>query len=956
MTTNEHFSTITVIPELDELTIIDARRHFFAYKEKGIVRTGLFDEDKWILSDERDNRGFDFSLDEAKFHDFGAQFHLTSTDFEQYLKTFIVCNLGNLSLTSLQHIILAIKRVVYAANGEITSSLFESELPWLHYVTDFLSMLPTEGRNEAVDALLQQCDDTWDRFCFSRAGKQRTLATFESYFRFHDVLKRFWAESVNEEEKLFFFPVWLWWNITGVVPMRPHEFVLTPRDCLEVADGKFYITLRKNKIKGSGKAKGYRISEDYQNVRYQIPAQLGKEIQWYLAKTRDCSSTEIGTLFVTTTHYRMWQRSAPYTSRYFTYTNLKTCLRYYYKDILQGRYGYRVLMNYWNDELNGGHKPSEYSASSSEKVWTNCPICGTPVKRNVRFTWAPDENGVGRVIHCRTCGKRKPDNTLTEVFPSIVDYWVYDKNRHKPEYYTISSGKKEYILCPDCGKERYIAICDALTQDSDGTYRVTSCVECARKKQLDLRRQKDSNIAKACPKVDLYWDEKNEYAPNELTLYNLTKVYTHCPTCGKLLHRKAANTFREIDGVWYVLRCQRCAASEADKRRAMLNNGPVILECPELGEWWDSRNEIGPDKVTRGSHYEAYLTCPACHLHLRRDIHTFVSTHRDGRLLPVACPACGYSSKGDPEDNLLKVCPEIADWWDYEANAPFRPEQFTKGSQFMAHLNCPDCGMDLYTGIHSLLHTDENGNIVISHKGRCRKYRAMESDNNLVTCYPQVKTWWDYEENKPHLPEEYTLFSAKQAHFQCPSCGTKTHRRIVDAFVLDEHGVPVLFKCPYCSGAKATPGVNSLAALYPKLAAECLSADDPERILASSSSRMKWKCPDCGGQWFDLVSNRVNGAGCPYCSERKPSPGYNTLQAKHPDLIAKEWAVNENTLIGLDPDRILDSSTEPAWWNCPQCHHPYIMSPKNRLLKLKRGHNPCTFCNGRRIPSPRFIL
>ena len=165
--------------------------YFFAYKEKGIVRTGLFDEDKWILSDERDNRGFDFSLDEAKFHDFGAQFHLTSTEFKQYLKTFIVCNLGNLSLTSLQHIILAIKRVVYAENGEIASSLSESELPWLHYVTDFLSMLPTEGRNEAVDALLQQCDDRWDRFCFSRAGKQRTLATFESYFRFHDVLKRF---------------------------------------------------------------------------------------------------------------------------------------------------------------------------------------------------------------------------------------------------------------------------------------------------------------------------------------------------------------------------------------------------------------------------------------------------------------------------------------------------------------------------------------------------------------------------------------------------------------------------------------------------------------------------------------------------------------------------------------------------------------------------------------------
>lgn len=155
---------------------------------------------------------------------------------------------------------------------------------------------------------------------------------------------------------------------------------------------------------------------------------------------------------------------------------------------------------------------------------------------------------------------------------------------------------------------------------------------------------------------------------------------------------------------------------------------PLILECPEIGKWWDERNDIGPDKITRGSHYEAYLTCPACHVHWRRDIHAFISIRRDGRILPGVCPECGYSSEGLPEDNVLKVCPSIVDWWDYEENAPFRPEQFTKGSKFMAHLICPDCGMNLCSGIRSLLHTDKNGDVIISHKGRCRKYRAMKSE------------------------------------------------------------------------------------------------------------------------------------------------------------------------------------------------------------------------------------
>lgn len=480
----------------------------------------------------------------------------------------------------------------------------------------------------------------------------------------------------------------------------------------------------------------------------------------------------------------------------------------------------------------------------------------------------------------------------------------------------------------------------------------------------------------------------------------------------------------KVNGTWNVLRCQACGAMQSNRERAMATRVSVLSECPEIQDWWDyDRNNMSPENLTRGSHYEAYLNCPACKTSFRRDIHSFVATHRDGRILPVACPQCGFSSKGNPEDNLVKVCPDIVNWWDYDANAPFLPEQFSKGSTYVAHLKCPDCGLELYTGIHSLLHTDDAGSVVISHAGRCRKYKAMNSPNNLVTNYPQIKRWWNYAKNAPALPEEYTIFSPFKAHFKCPDCGAESYMRITDAFSFNAAGIPKIFKCAFCAGTRPIPHVNSLAALYPELAAECISIFDTENVFPNSSSRVKWQCRDCGGQWFGLIVNRVNGQKCPYCEGKRLIPGFNSLdvmnpelaaewapsnaskprdflsdscniaiwkcpkchgeykarirdrevgddscpycrdktplpgyKAKHPDLVKCEWATLENTFIGVDPDKILDNSTAKAWWKCPICNHLYVMSVKDRLMKEKRGHNACTFCSGRRIPSPRIIL
>lgn len=176
------------------------------------------------------------------------------------------------------------------------------------------------------------------------------------------------------------------------------------------------------------------------------------------------------------------------------------------------------------------------------------------------------------------------------------------------------------------------------------------------------------------------------------------------------------------------------------------------------------------------------------------------------------------------------------------------------------YLTCPECGMELYTGIHSLLVTDKNGKATIRHNGRCRKFRAHKSDNNLVKCYPQVVEWWDYEKNNLHKPEDYTLYSPQSAYFKCPDCGLETYRRITDVFWTTLDGIPSLFRCSYCNNTKVFVGYNDLQTLCPELAKEWSEKNErsPQTVRRDTAVRAWWKCPVCNGEYIYRSGSRSN--------------------------------------------------------------------------------------------------
>ena len=537
------------------------------------------------------------------------------------------------------------------------------------------------------------------------------------------------------------------------------------------------------------------------------------------------------------------------------------------------------IEKYWDSEKNT--IPLEtLGASSSEKVWTFCPICGNSIPRNVRFTWEKGTDGVGHVIHCRTCGKRNDDNSLVNCFPDIKKYWDYDQNTNPPEYYAVSSGKKVYVKCPECGESKYRAVCDTVNATPDGSYKLSICRECLNLPKIKRHFRKGLRLKECCPDITRLWIyEKNSCAPEELTPYSREQIYIKCPLCGDELHRSCFNAFRKEGDTFVVVPCHKCGISKAVKEKAY--EKPISVMFPDIYTWWDpDNNSLEPEEISHRSKYHASFVCPECHKPFKRPIRSFITVHKDGSYLPVGCPSCGFAPRENPENNLLKVCPEIADWWDYEKNYPHVPEEYTAGSQNDAYLRCPDCGMELFTGIHSLVETLKDGTVKIRHKGKCRKYKALDSENNIVKNYPDIVRWWDYEKNYPHLPEEYTLFSPLSAHFKCPDCGAETERRITDAFALVDDNTPQIFKCPYCADKKVLPGMNDLKTRHPELMNRWLYVENsligifPEQLLSSSNDKAWWKCPDCDYRYMlpisDMVLKGKRGHNpCPRCTGRR---------------------------------------------------------------------------------------
>lgn len=108
-------------------------------------------------------------------------------------------------------------------------------------VPSFLSYYPIDNIDDyeyALDGL------SWD------IAGTRKLPNYKSILTFDHIINEIILKNNVEKETLKYYPLFLWWKITSIIPMRPSEFLeLEFNCCWKDENGRYWIKIPRNKVK-----------------------------------------------------------------------------------------------------------------------------------------------------------------------------------------------------------------------------------------------------------------------------------------------------------------------------------------------------------------------------------------------------------------------------------------------------------------------------------------------------------------------------------------------------------------------------------------------------------------------------------------------------------------------------------------------------------------------------------
>lgn len=340
------FESYAETESMELLHLDEAKVLFKEYREKEVIIEGNFEDEKWLFSDEYSHVGIHFVFDKLLYKRYYEKlFGLKLETFINCVKVFCISLIGKYVLHTLSSIINEIKRMISTDPEELYEITYTLKISNGVPCIDFFSMLPAYWSEYERERFIDCIEIIVEQNQTDKLNSKRTLAQFDSYLLFNDILNDFWKSDMSKEERLFYYPIYLWWQITSVLPLRPREFILTSRNCLtKREDGTYFLRLRRNNLKGGKKEVTYKINHDYYETTYNVPDRLGKDIEKYLEFTKEYDDTQLETLFVTDTHYQKWNRRHTDNNRYFTYENLNCVLRYFYHEIIEEKYGLNITV------------------------------------------------------------------------------------------------------------------------------------------------------------------------------------------------------------------------------------------------------------------------------------------------------------------------------------------------------------------------------------------------------------------------------------------------------------------------------------------------------------------------------------------------------------------------------------------------------------------------------------
>lgn len=218
----------------------------------------------------------------------------------------------------------------------------------------------------------------------------------------------------------------------------------------------------------------------------------------------------------------------------------------------------------------------------------------------------------------------------------------------------------------------------------------------------------------------------------------------------------------------------------------------------------------------------------------------------------------------------------------------------------------------------------------------CAGLRVLAGFNSMAETHPRLASEWHPSFNGPTTPSKVTGAGNSATYWW--TCNSGHEWQATPNNRAKGQG------CPYCSGRKCQPGVNTLDITHPHIAAEWnprLNTDmKPTSISAGSGTMVEWICPQ-GHEYAATVDARTgNRRGCPVCANLRVLPGTNDLATTHPH-IAAEWHPSLNS--STTPQAVVAGSSKKYYWRCPS-GHDYQSAVSSRT-----NGKGCPACSGQQV-------
>lgn len=541
----------------------------------------------------------------------------------------------------------------------------------------------------------------------------------------------------------------------------------------------------------------------------------------------------------------------------------------------------------WDQEKNAPLRFEDVTPGSDRKVWWRC---------DKGHSWQAKVSNRFRGTGCPFCAGHRilpGENDLQTVYPEIAQEWHPTKNGDlSPGEVAPHSNQYAWWKCVE-GHEWKAKI-------NNRTSNHCGCPYC----QGTLPIEGENDLAVSFPEIAKEWHSEKNFplTPEKVSIQSNRAVWWLC----EKKHEWQAKICHRVDGEG----CPYC-----NGQKAIQGETDLRTVAPEIAaQWHPTKNENKkPDEYMPYSHARVWWKCELGHEWQARIIDR----------MKCGCPICGGRQVLSGFNDLKTLAPELAAEWCYDKNGETLPEQVAFHSTKSYFWVC-DKG--------HIWKAKPNNRANGTGCPYCKQNRLIPEKTSLAAVNPELAREWAGDLNDGKTPMDVTAFDNNSYWWRCKK--GHTWRASVSNRSKGDG-------CPYCAGHLAIPGENDLATLYPEIAAQWCEERNgdkkPEQFRPGSNEKVWWRC-ERGHEWETMITSRVEGHGCPYCSGLLAIPGENDLTTLFPD-IAAQWNREKNG--DKVPEQFLPMSACKVWWKCQKGHE------WKSAISSRTAGSGCPYCSKR---------